>query len=993
MKNKNITIWLTIVISILCIFFLTYTWKANSINDEATKFGTVNGKLVPAKRQAYIDSLWKENVFLGSTTEEVFRRQLQKGLDLQGGLHVILEVSPTEVIKSLSGNTTDPKFRQALANAQAAQATSNVSINQLFYNEYAKLGGKSLATIFANSTNRGKINYQSSDAEVKRMIDTEVEEAIDRSYKIIMSRVDKFGVANPVIQRIPGSGRIQVELPGIDNPERVKKLLTGAAKLEFCEVYEIQTYSAGLDQLGAYLTTKDLEEKIASKKVGTEAKADTSKGANSLESALAGKGKSSADSVQADSTSQVGLAKLFFPIGNGDLGVYVKDTAKVNELFRRPEVKTMFPNDLSFVYDVKAKAEAKGNKDFVEMYAVKRLPGGRAALDGDVMSDARQDFDDLRQVEVTMTMNPEGARKWKNITAANIGKRIAILLDNNVYSAPVVNGEIPNGRSNISGNFTVEEGQDLANVLKAGKLPAPTRIVEEAYVGPSLGKEAINQGYMSMLLGLGLVILFMILYYGNPGWVANVALLFNVFFIIGVLVQITAVLTLPGIAGIVLTLGMAVDANVLINERIKEEIKAGKGLLDAINLGYEKALSAIIDGNVTTILIGVILIIFSSGSVKGFGVTLCIGLITSVFTSVFISHVIMEWLAKRVIAAGNEKKMTFETFISKGLFANLNFDYIGKRKYSYWISWTLIALGFIAIFAKGGFNLGVDFKGGRSYVVQFNSPVESASVREVLSSNFKNNSLEVKTFDTDDKLKITTSYLVEDESIEASTVVKDALSAGLSNFSAKAPRIISESKVGATIADDILRTSFVSIFYSLVAIFLYVWLRFRKWQYSLGGVIALLHDALIVLGMVGICRVFGWALEVDQVFIAAVLTVIGYSINDTVVVFDRIREYLGPNPDLSNRPLMIETINRSINQTMSRTIMTATTVFLVVSVLLIFGGDVLRGFSFAMFVGCLIGTYSSIFVAAPIVVDFIKKKDVAVVAAVESSATKSGKKK
>lgn len=993
MKNKNITIWLTLAISALCLFFLTYTWKANSINEAADKFATIGGKLLPAKRQSYIDSLWKEKVYLGSTTQEVYNRQLQKGLDLQGGLHVILEVSPSDIIRSLSGNSNDPKFRQALSDAQKAQATSNQNIQQLFYQSYSKLGGTSLATIFANSTNRGKINYQSSDAEVKRMIDKEVEDAIDRSYKIIRSRVDKFGVTNAVIQRIPGSGRIQVELPGVENPERVKKLLTGAAKLEFCEVYEMQNYSQGLEQLGAYLTSKDLEAKIAAKKGTTAAAVDTSKKSNSLESALAGKGNVKKDSAAADSTAQIGLAKLFFPIGNGDLGVFIKDTAKVNEIIRRPEVKTMFPADLSFVYDVKAQTETKGNKDFVEMYAIKRATGGKAALEGDVISDARSDYDEMRRIEVTMGMNSEGARKWKTVTGANIGKRVAILLDNNVYSAPVVNGEIPNGRSSITGSFTLEEGQDLANVLKAGKLPAPTRIVEEAYVGPSLGKEAINQGYMSMLLGLGLVVLFMILYYGNPGWVANIALIFNIFFIIGVLVQITAVLTLPGIAGIVLTLGMAVDANVLINERIKEELKAGKGLMTSINLGYEKALSAIIDGNVTTILIGIILIIFSAGSVKGFGVTLCIGLITSVFTSVFISHVIMEWIAKRAIAAGNEKKMTFETFISKGIFENMNFDFIGYRKKAYITSWTIITIGIAAIIYKGGFNLGVDFKGGRSYVVQFNAPIEAAKVKDVLASNFQNSSLEVKTYDTNDKLKITTSYLVENESLEASKTVKDALSAGLSNFSANAPKILSESKVGATIADDILRTSFLSIFYSLILIFLYIWIRFRKWQYSLGGVIALLHDALMVLGAVGICRVFGWELEVDQVFIAAILTVIGYSINDTVVVFDRIREYLGPNPDLNNKPLIIETINKSINQTMTRTIMTATTVFLVVSVLLFFGGDVLRGFSFAMFIGCLVGTYSSIFVAAPIVVDFLKGDKKASITNLEPALAKVSKKK
>jgi SecD/SecF fusion protein len=462
----------------------------------------------------------------------------------------------------------------------------------------------------------------------------------------------------------------------------------------------------------------------------------------------------------------------------------------------------------------------------------------------------------------------------------------------------------------------------------------------------------------------------MIGYYGTPGWMANLALLFNVFFIAGVLVQIQAALTLPGIAGIVLTLGMAVDANVLINERIREELRKGKGLLDAINLGYEKALSAILDGNITTVLIGVILIIFGSGSVKGFGVTLCIGLVTSVFTAVYISHILIDWMAKRAIKAGKEKEMTFETFISRDLFKGMNFDFIGKRKYSYWFSWALIAAGGIVLFLQGGFNLGVDFKGGRSYVVEFNQAVPTDKVKEALADDFGGKGVEVKTFNGPTKLKVTTSYLVEDESITANNTVRTALETGLKQFSSQAPKVVSESKVGATVADDILTQSFVSIFYALIAIFIYILIRFRKWQYSLGGIVALVHDTLVVLGMVGIVRLFGFELEVDQVFIAAVLTVIGYSINDTVVVFDRIREEIGLDADLGNKELMIKTINESINHTMSRTVMTATTVFLVVSVLLFFGGDVLRGFSFAMFIGVVFGAYSSIFVAAPIVIDF-----------------------
>ena len=507
-------------------------------------------------------------------------------------------------------------------------------------------------------------------------------------------------------------------------------------------------------------------------------------------------------------------------------------------------------------------------------------------------------------------------------------------------------------------------------------MPAPTRIVEDAFIGPSLGAESINQGYMSMALGLLLVIVFMIGYYGTPGWMANLALFFNVFFIAGVLVQIQAALTLPGIAGIVLTLGMAVDANVLINERIREELHKGKGLLDAINVGYEKALSAILDGNITTVLIGVILIIFGSGSVKGFGVTLCIGLVTSVFTAVYISHILVDWMAKRAIKAGKEKEMTFETFISRDLFKGMNFDFIGKRKYSYWFSWSLIAIGAIVLFMQGGFHLGVDFKGGRSYVVEFNQAVPTDKVKEALADDFGGKGVEVKTFNGPTKLKVTTSYLVEDESITANNTVRTALDNGLKEFAAQGPKVVSTSKVGATVADDILTQSFVSIFYALIAIFIYILIRFRKWQYSLGGIVALVHDTLVVLGMVGIARLFGFELEIDQVFIAAVLTVIGYSINDTVVVFDRIREEIGLDADLGNKELMIKTINESINHTMSRTVMTATTVFLVVTVLLIFGGDVLRGFSFAMFIGVVFGAYSSIFVAAPIVIDFGTSKKV-----------------
>ncbi|MDI9868722.1 protein translocase subunit SecDF [Flectobacillus roseus] len=978
MRYKGAIVWLTGIISALCLFFLSFTWKANAVREDAIAYATSkDGKLDPAKKTRYIDSLWKQPVYLGFTLQDVTTYALHKGLDLEGGFSAVLEVSPVEILRALSGKSNDPNFEKALENASKLQATSTKPFNEIFFEEFAKVApNQRLATIFANSINRDKLNSGSTDAQVKKVVNSEIDGAVDRVYKIIQARIDKFGVANPNIQRLPGTNRIQVELPGVDNPERARKLLAGAAKLEFVEVAEINEWGQGLNALGEYLAAESKANKAT---VATAtASTDTTKGG--LASQLSAPKAAKKDTAKADTTAGAALTKLFLPLDNQgrNWGVMRKDTARVNELFRRPEVKMMFPSNLTFVWYAKGIPSTTGD-EIIQLEAIKKTENQPAPLEGDVIVDATNDYDQNQRPEVTMVMNGTGARIWKNLTAASIGKRVAIVLDNYVYSAPVINGEIPNGRSSISGSFTVEEAKDLANVLKAGKLPAPTRIVEDAFIGPSLGQEAINQGYLSMAIGLGLVIIFMIGYYGNPGWMANAALLFNVFFIAGITVQIQAALTLPGIAGIVLTLGMAVDANVLINERIREELHRGVGLLESVKLGYEKALSAILDGNITTILIGVILIIFGSGSVKGFGVTLCIGLVTSVFTSVFVSHVLVDWMVQRKIAAGKEKEVTFETFISKDLFKGMNFDFIGKRKYSYWFSWGLIALGMGVLIAQGGFNLGVDFKGGRSYVVEFAKPVDATDIKEALKDDFEEKGVEVKTFNGPTKMKVTTSYLVEDESAAANQKVRTALEKGLTQFAADKPVILSESKVGATIADDILTQSFVSIAYALIAIFIYILIRFRKWQYSLGSVIALLHDTLVVLGMVGIVRIFGLDLEVDQIFIAAVLTVIGYSINDTVVVFDRIREEIGVNADLSDKELIIKTINTSINHTMSRTVMTATTVFLVVSVLLFFGGDILRGFSFAMFIGVVFGAYSSIFVAAPIVIDLGtgKKKAVA----------------
>jgi SecD/SecF fusion protein len=713
--------------------------------------------------------------------QDVTTYALHKGLDLEGGFSAVLEVSPVEILRALSGKSNDPNFEKALENASKLQATSTKPFNEIFFEEFAKVApNQRLATIFANSINRDKLNSGSTDAQVKKVVNSEIDGAVDRVYKIIQARIDKFGVANPNIQRLPGTNRIQVELPGVDNPERARKLLAGAAKLEFVEVAEINEWGQGLNTLGEYLAAEEKAKK-ATVATATTASTDTSK--SSLAGQLSAPKTAKKDTAKADTTAGAALTKLFLPLDNQgrSWGVMRKDTARVNELFRRPEVKMMFPSNLTFVWYAKGIPSTTGD-EIIQLEAIKKTENQPAPLEGDVIVDATNDYDQNQRPEVTMVMNGTGARIWKNLTAASIGKRVAIVLDNYVYSAPVINGEIPNGRSSISGSFTVEEAKDLANVLKAGKLPAPTRIVEDAFIGPSLGQEAINQGYLSMAIGLGLVIIFMIGYYGNPGWMANAALLFNVFFIAGITVQIQAALTLPGIAGIVLTLGMAVDANVLINERIREELHRGVGLLDAVRLGYDKALSAILDGNITTFLIGVILIIFGSGSVKGFGVTLCIGLVTSVFTAVFVSHVLVDWMVQRKIAAGKEKEVTFETFISKDLFKGMNFDFIGKRKYSYWFSWGLIALGMGVLIAQGGFNLGVDFKGGRSYVVEFTKPVDATNIKEALKDDFEEKGVEVKTFNGPTKMKVTTSYLVEDESATANQKVRTALEKGLQQF-------------------------------------------------------------------------------------------------------------------------------------------------------------------------------------------------------------------
>ncbi|MGV3538219.1 MAG: protein translocase subunit SecDF [Rufibacter sp.] len=999
MRNKGFILFLTIIVSVLCLYYLSLSLVSRNVEEKATAYATdAKGNVDAYKKQSYLDSVWRAPVFnfLGAeyTYQEIKESELGLGLDLKGGMHVTLEVSPVEIIRAMAINKKDVAFDQALKNAQKLQATSQENFVDLFYRSYRELQPNAkLASLFASSTTRN-LSYNSTDKEVLAEINREVDDAVARSFNILRTRIDKFGVNQPNIQRLQGTNRIQIELPGVDNPERVRKLLQGTANLEFWEVWNIQEYSPYFSQLNDYLVKQEAANKLkgnAAPAPALSAAADTS--ANALLSA-AGKDSTAADTTalaaQLAKTDTAGakqdsinpnqsslLARLFTPMPGG-LGTNVRDTAKVNALFAKPEVRALFPQNLRFVWGVKP-IVANDGAEFLELYAVKKGRDGKAPLTGEYIADARQDYDQSGRPEVTMSMNAAGAKKWQRLTGENIGRQVAIVLDDYVYSAPVVQSEISGGNSSISGSFSIEEAQDLANILKAGKMPAPTRIVEEAIVGPSLGQEAINQGLVSSLAGLVLVVLFMIAYYNKGGIIANIALLFNIFFIIGILAQFGTALTLPGIAGMVLTMGMSVDANVLIFERIKEEMAAGLNIQEAIKKGYSKAFSSIFDSNVTTLLAGIILYFFGSGPVKGFAITLMIGIATSFFTAVYVSRLLIEWMAK----GKNANTLSLETPLSRNWFKNIKFDILGNRKKAYIFSAALIAFGIAAVFIKGELPLGVDFKGGRSYVVDFASAVPASDVRSALDDEFQGKGTEVKTFGATNRLKVTTSYLAEDESTHADETVQAALVQGLKEYQAQNPKIVSSSKVGATMADDIQKTAVIAVLLAFAGIFVYLAFRFSRWQYSLGGVIALIHDVLVVFSAFTIANLFGVSFEMDQVFIASILTIIGYSINDTVVVFDRIREYTVENPRVKFRDI----VNPALNSTFSRTIITNLTVLLVVIVLFIFGGETLRGFSFAMLVGSLTGTYSTLFIASPIVVDTTsidKEKLVAVKPAVAS---------
>ena len=970
MRNKGVIVFLTVVVTALCLYYLSFTFVSNKIQQDAVAYATdASGNVDFAKKQAYLDSIYREPVynFLGAkfTYKEIKETELGLGLDLQGGMHVTLEVSPVEIVKGLSGNSKDAAFNAALDDAVQQAKTSNEKFVNLFYAAWqAKAPGQKLSAIFATAANRGRISLESSDADILSILDTEVENAIERSFNILRTRVDRFGTSQPNIQRIQGSGRIQIELPGVDNPERVRNLLQGVAKLQFWEVAEVNEYLGDLEAVNSLLVAEAQATKPAA---AVTQEGGEGQDANDLEKQLSGAGTE-------DTSTQI--SPLFSLLkSNSGLVYEIRDTVAINRILAREDVKATLPRNIKFLWSVKP--QVANNMELLELFAIKyNRSSDQAPLEGDVITDARQTLDQTSRPAVSMQMNADGARRWRKITSESIGRRIAVVLDDYVYTAPVVQSEIPSGQSEITGNFTLDEAKDLANILKSGSLPAPTKIVEEAIIGPTLGKEAQGQGIISMIAGLGLVVLFMVAYYAKGGLVAIAALVFNIFFILGILAQLGAALTLPGIAGIVLTIGMSIDANVLIFERIKEELKNGSSLLAAINSGYNKAFSAILDSNVTTFLTGAILYALGQGPVKGFAIVLMIGIASSFFSAVFITRVIVHWMTKK----GDQSKVSFSTPLAGSLLSNLNIDFLGKRKVAYLISSGIIVVG-LGIAAVNGLKFGVDFTGGRSYIVEFSKPMVASDLKVGLDGEF-DGSVEVKTYGANNIMKVTTSYLITEDDDASNAEVENKVREGIAaitgltytpdaaNLGDGQFAITGSSKVGATVADDIKKSSGEAMFFALVAIFLYILLRFRKWQFSLASIVALVHDVLFVIAAFAIASAFGATFEIDQVFIAAVLTVVGYSINDTVIVFDRIRE----NIENRGTSKLVKMFNDAINQTMARTLITSFTTLVVVIVLLVFGGEVLRGFSFALFIGVLIGTYSSIYIATPVVVDLMKRE-------------------
>ncbi|MFC5046796.1 protein translocase subunit SecDF [Aquimarina hainanensis] len=991
MQNKGIVRVFAILFGLVCIYQLSYTYLTYTKEKEAETYAQQKypaedaSKLREIAQRQYLDSIGKEEIFAGISYNDAKDKELNKGLDLKGGINVILQISVKDILKGLANYSKDPSFNKALLATDETQKNSQNDYIDDFFKEFEKIPDAKFASpdIFANKNLSDDITYDMTNEQVKPVLKKKINESVTSAFEVLRKRIDKFGVTQPNIQRLGESGRILVELPGAKDVDRVKKLLQSTAQLEFWDVYKMEEVFPFLSAANNLLKEREEQQKKTADKVAetSEIASDSTK----VDSTASKEDAAIADLLE-DAEDSTNLEKAVNPLfdliagpgrqsGPVVVSVAIKDTAQFSAYLRDPQVRALLPVEQRYAKFVWGK-QVK-DVPFLDLYALKGNRDNVAELSGGVITDARQEYNQVGQVTVTMQMDGKGAKKWEEMTGRAFSQRsqIAIVLDDVVYSAPgVTSGPIGGGRSEITGDFDITEGQDLANVLRAGKLPASADIIQSEVVGPSLGQEAIDSGIMSFIIALVLILIWMIFYYGKAGAFADVALVVNILFIFGVLAGLKAVLTLPGIAGIVLTIGMSVDANVLIFERIREELTKGKSQKEAIKDGFSNALSSILDANITTGLTGLILLVFGTGPIKGFATTLLIGIATSLFTAIFITRLFIDGYGK------NGKELAFSTSMTKNLFKNVNIDFIVKRKVAYIFSAIIVLAGLGSLFTQG-LDQGVDFVGGRTYTVRFAKDVVPTEVEKDLIAVFE--SAQAKTLGADNQLKITTKYKVNETGEEVDSEIsnklfsalKPYLTEGLSyeEFSNgdedKQVGIMSSMKVGPTIADDIKQAAFWSVLGSLIVVFLYILLRFRRWQFSLGAVTAVFHDVLVVLGVFSLTWKFmPFNMEIDQAFIAAILTVIGYSLNDTVVVFDRIREFLGEH---TGWPLR-KTVNAALNSTLSRTLNTSLTTLLVLVTIFIFAVP-LRGFMFSLIIGVLVGTYSSLFIATPVMFDTVSK--------------------
>ena len=989
MQTKGFIRVLTIALLLICAFYLSFTFVSNHYQNKAeqkalaaagiTSADTSNEKYKTALNE-YLDSLANEKVYLGYYTfQQVREKELGLGLDLKGGMNVTLQISVPDILRALANNNPDKKFNQAIDNVANNQTAQDDFVGS-FCKEYKKLAPEgSLAQIFRNIENV-KAKPNATDAEVQSILNDEVNAMVDNSYKVLRNRIDRFGVVQPNIQKLQSTGRILLELPGVKEPERVRKLLQGAANLEFYETYTLADVAGALRQLSDQAKANKTVSQAETAAADTTAKAE----ANAEAKAAADTAAKAQEKAPAAKEGELTLAQLtgFEALMGGQAGspvvgyVATGDTAAVNAIIKSPIAKTILPADLKLAWTVKPE-KMQGGHEVFQLVAL-RTVNGQPVLNGDVVTRATSEFDNLQGQVVSMTMNDEGARQWSRITGQNIGKAIAIVLDDQVYSFPNVNSQIDGGRSQISGRFTVEEAGDLANVLESGKMVARVNVASESVIGPSLGKESIRKGLISFIVALVLLMIFMVCTYGiHAGSIANLGLLMNLFFTIGILASFQSVLTLPGIAGIVLTLGMAVDANVLIFERCKEELRAGKGLKAAVSDGYKNAFSAIFDSNLTTIITGIILILLGSGPIRGFAVTLVIGICCSFFTAVFATRLVMEHFVNK----GTFDKMTFNTSLTRHLMENVNFDFMGAAKKTSIIVLALIVI-MVALFGLRGLNRGIDFSGGRNFVVQFDHPVSTQALESQLEEQFPGANTSVITIDNDKKVRVSTNYKINDNSEGVDDEIMGKLYDGMKSelgsmskddfsMSNESVGVVSSETVGPSIASDMTRQAVWAVLFSLLAMALYILFRFRNIAFSIGALAAVAFTSFVVIGFYNLHGLLPFSMEIDQTFIAAILTVIGYQVNDTVVVFDRVREYRKLYPKQN----LYTTFNKALCSTLSRTMMTSITTLLVLFIMLFLGGESIRSFIFAMILGVIIGTCSSLFIASPVAYWIARRSD------------------